>query len=407
MNIILLETGGRLFGIDAGRVVQVVETSAVTDMPFMPDHVEGLVNVGGAVVVSVDLGRALGDGSRAGSRVGVVVRSALGTYVLKVGRVLMMVPVDDADIHPVADDIHGAGHGMVAGEFAWQERMVLLLDPDRFDLGQPPETAGGADALAVAGAMADPAAEAATAATADVLPWLLVEVSGERYALDVRGVTEVVEADSFLAIPKAPPEVIGYHSLRGGPLLVASLAGLLGLPACTTRHVVVVDGGTGPLGLGVGRVLGIRGFDTKAAEEVADTGGAVAGCLVDGDGTMTALLDLGRLLAGPVMERLGEFIPKGEAMHAAHADASGAIRRLLTFWLGDELCGIDLEAVVRVAEAQGATELPAEDGLRLSGITQIGNEVMPLVDLRERRGKTAGGGGAHVVARVEGGCCAL
>lgn len=407
MNIILLEVGTQLFGIDAERVVQVVEPPPATPIPFLPDHVDGLVNIGGAVIVSIDLARALGNGEAGEARVSMVVRGTHGSFALKVGRVLMMVPVEPAEMHPLEHTAAQAlGEGVIAAEFNWRDRMVLMIDPDRFDLGDVDvETAAGSpDLLTIAG---EPAAQAGTAAS-DAMPWLIVEIGGERYALDVHSITEVVEADSFLPVPKAPAEIMGFHALRGSPLLVVALARLLGVAACPVRHVVVVDRKGAAIGLGVGRVVGIRSFDGAAAEDVGDATGAVAGCLSNGDGGLLAVLDLDHVLTPETMAHLAEYMPKAEAANAAASRVNSPIRRVLTFWVGGELCGIDLDAVSRVAEFQPWSELPDDGGLRLSGVTQIGNDVMPVIDLRERRGRRPEAPPlAQVVTRLEGGSCAL
>lgn len=408
MNVILLEVGRHLFGVDAARISQVVDPPPVTPVPFLPEHVEGLVNIGGSVVASINLGAALGMPAADGSGVTMVVRAAQGAFALKVGRVLMMVPVDEDALHPVSTppEEAGAAHGMVAAEFGWNDRMVLLIDPDRFDFGDIDldEHLGGAEVFAAVG---DAASTAAAEGRSDGQPFLLVELGGERYALDVHAVVEVLEADEFVCVPKAPAEVLGYYSLRGTPLLVVSLSMLLAVAPSAVGHVVVVERQGVRLGLGVSRVAGIRTFDPHAADDVADASGAVAGCLVDAGGAMLAALDLDHVLTPAELSRLAEYLPKIDTQHHDTRAGSDRVRRLLTFWLGDELCGIDLEAVSRVAECQHWTGLPG-DALGLSGVTQIGDEVMPVVDLRRRRGAEAGSQPpAQVVAHVGGGCCAL
>lgn len=409
MNLILLESAGQLFGVAADRVVQVVEPPPATPIPFLPDHVEGLVNIGGAVIISMDLARSLGKAETGASRVSMVVRGAQGAFALTVGRVLMMVPVEPAELHPLE---HGNGgpatEAVVAAEFSWRDRMVLVIDPDRFDLGEflTEGAAGEVPALAAEiGAGRTATDEPRRAAK---LPWLVVELERERYALDLGAVTEVVEADQFLPVPKAPEEVVGYYALRGVPLLVVALSKLLDVPPSPVRHVVVVEHGGGVLGLGVARVAGIRSLDAENGEEVGDATGAVASCLSDADGSLLAVLDLDHVLTPEVMARLSDYMPRREAAAEAVGHAERETHRLLTFWVGDELCGVDLETVSRVAEYQPWSELPDDRGLGLAGISQIGNEVMPVIDLRERRRrKPAQPPLAQVVARVDGSACAL
>lgn len=405
MNVILFECGTQVFAIDAQRVLQVIEPPPVTPLPFVADQVEGLVNVGGRVMVLVNLSASLDEGQWVEGGVCVVVRTERWPFAVRVSKVLMMVPVDEAELHPL-DHAHGDDdQAFLAAEFAWRDRMVIMLEPDRFQLGEQ-----SMQALPDASEFRfSDTAQPTETQGASTVPWLIVAVGDERFAVDVREVTEVVEAADFLPVPKAPPEVIGFHSLRGAPLLVASLPRLLGLPQSPAHHVIVVgQPDCGRLGLAVGRVLGIRDLPIEKAEKVGDATGAVSGCLTDDNGALLSLLDLTHVLTAEQMASLREYIPHHGEFDARSTTKAASTRHLLTFWLGEELCGIELDAVQRVAECLGWRELPNGTDPAIAGAAQVGNEVMPVVDMRRRLGMPADTEPtAQVVAQVQGQSCAL
>jgi purine-binding chemotaxis protein CheW len=53
-------THGRLYGIDVMQIREIARAEAVTPLPRAPELIEGVVDLRGAVIPVVDLGRALG-----------------------------------------------------------------------------------------------------------------------------------------------------------------------------------------------------------------------------------------------------------------------------------------------------------------------------------------------------------
>ena len=54
------ETGGRLYGIDVLQIREIVRAQEVTPLPRAPQMIEGVIDLRGAVIPVIDLGRALG-----------------------------------------------------------------------------------------------------------------------------------------------------------------------------------------------------------------------------------------------------------------------------------------------------------------------------------------------------------
>lgn len=76
--------------------------------------------------------------------------------------------------------------------------------------------------------------------------FLLFDLGQERYALDVRQVTEVLPLLELRPLPQAPPGVVGLCNLRGVPLPVVDLCllvtGRAARPRLSTRLVIVAYG---------------------------------------------------------------------------------------------------------------------------------------------------------------------
>jgi purine-binding chemotaxis protein CheW len=107
-------------------------------------------------------------------------------------------------------------------------------------------------------------------------PLLVVvfRIGGQRYALPVENVGEVVRIPALLAVAGAPPNVCGVLNLRGRHIPVLDARALVGeAPDYTLASQIVIvderarDGGGAPrLGLLVDKVRGVQTFDAAQVE---------------------------------------------------------------------------------------------------------------------------------------------
>jgi purine-binding chemotaxis protein CheW len=92
---------------------------------------------------------------------------------------------------------------------------------------------------------------------------VVFRVAGERYALPLEAVREVVlPQPPFARVPRASVVVLGVMNLRGRVVAVVDLAALVGLApqplAEGTGHVLILDHGKRTLGLLIGGVVGVE-----------------------------------------------------------------------------------------------------------------------------------------------------
>jgi chemotaxis signal transduction protein len=129
----------------------------------------------------------------------------------------------------------------------------------------------------------------------------LFGLGGERFAVDIRQARELVIVDELTAVPRAPAYLSGVANLRGRILPILDVRPLLGLaprPVGRGSRVLVVDPGSGQVGLTIDAILGLESFAEvgllgEAARRAC--GGFGVGRLEHGDGPAT-LLDVGGLL---------------------------------------------------------------------------------------------------------------
>jgi purine-binding chemotaxis protein CheW len=99
---------------------------------------------------------------------------------------------------------------------------------------------------------------------------LLLDLAGERYAVEVDSVLEVVPAGSLTPVPCTPRFVLGLTTVRGRVLPVMDVARVLGIAGDEEdrrdSHVVLVEADGVTFGIAAGGVEGPERHDAKKLE---------------------------------------------------------------------------------------------------------------------------------------------
>jgi purine-binding chemotaxis protein CheW len=203
---------------------------------------------------------------------------------------------------------------------------------------------------------------------------LTFKLAGERFALAVNEVTEIIRPRDITRVPLGPANLLGVTNLRGLILPVISLVGLLGGVASGTQpgsRVLVLDGAA-PVGLLVDEVSALA--DTSDARRI----------------------DLDTLLAGAFgnvkhashqIEQLTGAEPTRTVTSVARRDTLA----LIAFTLAGQEYALPLERVIEVtALATHLAEVPHTDQAML-GATAFRGGLLPLVSLRVLLGLAADG----------------
>jgi len=186
---------------------------------------------------------------------------------------------------------HHQGLQVIAGTVKWESAVLILLDPAALTqlvfLGddeawgqddQGAETAISADWGASRFIDLDPAqrerlhrrtqqlAQAPDEADGLGQEYALVTIGAGRYAIELEQVAEFTHLTSVTPIPCCPPHILGCMNLRGAILALMDLAPLLqNQPLRDYRAVVILRLGEQRLGLAVHQVLDVRAYPARAA----------------------------------------------------------------------------------------------------------------------------------------------
>lgn len=124
--------GDGVYGIDALRVQEIVQSRPTTPVPLAPSCVDGLMNLRGQIVTVLDVRERLGMESRpAGSTVIVVVQTSDGAVGLKVDEIGDVVDATGDRLEAPPDTLCGPARAFIVGACKLPGRLLLTLDLDK------------------------------------------------------------------------------------------------------------------------------------------------------------------------------------------------------------------------------------------------------------------------------------
>jgi purine-binding chemotaxis protein CheW len=120
-------------GIDVTMVQEVLNRQDATRIPLVSDVVQGLINLRGEIVTTIDLRRRLGLPPREADEpsMNVVIRSADGPVALTVDQIGDVIDADESLFEFPPPTLSGPHREFVTGVFKLQDSLLLLIDLER------------------------------------------------------------------------------------------------------------------------------------------------------------------------------------------------------------------------------------------------------------------------------------
>jgi len=123
------------YGVEVLKVREIIRMPAITRMPNTPRHIEGIINLRGAVIPIISLRRRFnlmenGHGNQTRIIIMEVVGSQTGFIVDAVSEVIR---IRRSEIQPPPSLVlsGGIGREFISGVFSHAERLLILMDIDR------------------------------------------------------------------------------------------------------------------------------------------------------------------------------------------------------------------------------------------------------------------------------------
>lgn len=125
--------GQHLYGVEVGRVQEVLRFQRSTPVPLAPAAVGGLINLRGQVVTALDLRTTMGLPPRAAGMdpMNVVVRVGGEAVSLLVDVIGAVVNVTADLFEPPPDTLSGRERELIRGAYKLDDRLLMALDVDR------------------------------------------------------------------------------------------------------------------------------------------------------------------------------------------------------------------------------------------------------------------------------------
>lgn len=125
--------------------------------------------------------------------------------------------------------------------------------------------------------------------------WVSFELAGQKYAIAILQLFEVLSDADIEPVPRAPRTVLGVINLRGSIVTVLDLAAWLGLESDSPAHcIIVMNHEDQAIGIRVDRILEVLDIPQSSISPVpagaaASTAGTVLGYLKRNDDLLTLL----------------------------------------------------------------------------------------------------------------------
>lgn len=132
-QVVVLELAGEAYGVEIGRVQEIIRMQPITSVPNGPAFVEGVTNLRGRVIPVLDLRQRFGLVASEPTRRSRIVVAELGEHTvgLVVDGVSEVLRVSAEAVEPPSSLVVSADSAFLRGVAKIDERLVLLLDLSR------------------------------------------------------------------------------------------------------------------------------------------------------------------------------------------------------------------------------------------------------------------------------------
>ena len=129
-QVVVLELAGEAYGVEIGRVQEIIRMQPITRVPNVPVFIEGVTNLRGRVIPVLDLRRRFGLAATPPTRQSRIVVAELGSHAvgLIVDGVSEVLRVPADAVEPPSALVTTAESTYLRGVAKLEDRLVLLLD---------------------------------------------------------------------------------------------------------------------------------------------------------------------------------------------------------------------------------------------------------------------------------------
>lgn len=131
LQLVVFQLGGEEFGVDIMAVQEIIKMPEITAIPQAPEHVTGVINLRGRVIVVIDLGKKFNILSSENNEEYKVIVVELGDQVIGmiVDSVSEVLRIPSTSVDPAPEIISsGVSANYIQGVGKLDDRLLILLD---------------------------------------------------------------------------------------------------------------------------------------------------------------------------------------------------------------------------------------------------------------------------------------
>jgi purine-binding chemotaxis protein CheW len=392
-EVILFQLNDNLVAIEIVYLVEILESVAISPLPFVPSYVEGLVNVNGDIMPQVDLSKLLFTSQdtvveSVKSKTLLIVDINDVPIALKIDQVKESYSVAKKDLEPVTElkasskaknknTQSSTLKNYVLGNFNYLDKKVILFDASSLK-NIVKSTAKPKGKQGFLGKVSQSVIQ-----IEEVNEYLIVDSGGKEFAVDLDEVNEIVIMDIIKPQPRAPKLIVGVGLVRGEPRLMVSLAELLGdkrADVITSGAAIIVKFSDVLCGLLADKMVGLETIKKSQVKQNKDKTHLTI-LREDGE-TLTKVIQFSALLKDDVMSEMRSYLPaiKSEVEKVAVKQIE-----MLRFTLNKEGYAFKLNDVRRVVSGKVIEPVLSPTGY-IMGTFELEGKVIPVINLIEQLG---------------------
>lgn len=369
MTLILFTVGGYTCAVDMVFLAEVTEPLPSTPLPFVPDYVDGLINIGGQIMPQLNIMRLLQTDTEKLQTL-LILQVHGVPLALRVNQILDTV-VYDEPVKKLDDDM-AAWQTFLAGQCTLRGQQVLLLDAEKLtDLIKAGKKTSGKPGFLGQLKQSHQTVEKSH-------DFLLFQVAGTDYAFALADVDEIIELQSLTAQPKAPAVVAGISLIRSEPRVILNLSTILDQHEYGDGQIAVMVNVDGQFyGLLIDRLTGIESIAEQHIRYSADKQQQT---LQRADHSLVQVLHVRHVLS-PYLPDIQPFTPA-----TRHQDQR-QIKQIefLRFLVNGDAYAFQISHIKRVITDKQIEPLLKSQAW-IIGTTDIDGRVIPVVDLMAQLG---------------------
>lgn len=133
IQLVTFVVGEEEYGVDILRVQEIIRSAAVTRVPNAPRIIQGVINLRGRVIPVIDLRSRFGMPQRDHDNASRIVVMELVDKIVGfiVDSVREVIHIEQAVVQPTPDVAIGDGGQFTRGIAMLNDRLIILLDPER------------------------------------------------------------------------------------------------------------------------------------------------------------------------------------------------------------------------------------------------------------------------------------